>query len=63
MALDPEALRGLVHDVNAKCSTLKSAVALLGASSDKDARELLALMAEQAKSLAKLLAEKKEQWG
>ena len=43
----------LIHDVNSKCSGLKEAVALLRKASPGERKELLTLMAEEAKELAK----------
>lgn len=54
--MDDAALRKLVHDVNSKCSSLKSAAALLKDAAPAEREELLRLMAEQAKSLAKAFA-------
>lgn len=51
-----DALDKLIHDVNSKCASLRSAAGLLRASSPKEAGELLTLMTEQAESLARLLA-------
>ena len=45
-------LDSLIHDVNSKCASLKSAAALLRGASPKERRELLSLMAQQAESLA-----------
>lgn len=47
-----DSLSGLVHDINGKCSNLKSAAALLRGESSKEELELLALMSTQARSLA-----------
>lgn len=49
------AVEGLVHDVNSKCGSLKSAAGLLRAAEPAQAQELLGLMAEQAESLAKTI--------
>ena len=53
--MDDTALRKLVHDVNSKCSSLKSAAALLKDAAPAERAELLRLMAEQAKSLCAAL--------
>jgi signal transduction histidine kinase len=45
-------LATLVHDINGKCTNLKSAAALLRGAAPKDELELLALMSKQARSLA-----------
>ena len=47
-----DALANLVHDINGKCSNLKSAAALLRGESSKEELELLDLMSKQARSLA-----------
>jgi hypothetical protein len=49
--MNEEALGKLVHDVNSKCSSLKSAAALLKNASDEERKEFLTLMRDQAKSL------------
>ncbi len=51
-----EALEKLIHDVNSRCSSLKSAVSLLKGARPEEARELLRLMVEQANTLAAELA-------
>lgn len=57
MATDPAAeLADLIHDVNSKCASLKTAAARLCGGSTKDELELLGLMSEQARSLAHILA-------
>ena len=48
-------LDSLIHDVNSKCASLKSAAALLRGASPEEKRELLRLMAQQAEALAKRL--------
>lgn len=50
--MDDAALRKLVHDVNSKCSSLKSAATLLKGAAPAERAELLRLMAGQAKALA-----------
>lgn len=52
--MDDAALRKLVHDVNSKCASLKGGAALLKDSAPAERKELLRLMAEQARSLASL---------
>ena len=52
-----DALDTLIHDVNSKTASLKSAAALLRAAAPEEARELLSLMVEQAKSLAAAIAD------
>lgn len=54
--MDEAALKKLVHDVNSKCSSLKGAAALLKDAPPEERKELLRLMAEQAKGLAAALA-------
>lgn len=53
---DDAALKKLVHDVNSKCASLKGAAALLKDAPPEERKELLRLMAEQAASLAQVLA-------
>ncbi len=48
-------LAKLIHDVEAKCSSLRQAAALLPSSSPDEAAQLLRLMREQAQSLARAL--------
>ena len=50
-------LETLIHDVTSKCSSLKSAAAILRQASPKETRELLALMTEESRRLAKDLAD------
>ncbi|MBI4667662.1 MAG: hypothetical protein HY747_00510 [Elusimicrobia bacterium] len=52
-------VEGLIHDVNSKCASLKSAAALLKDVSDQEKRELLELMEQQAGALVKTIAEHK----
>jgi hypothetical protein len=47
----PSDIETLIHDVNSKCASLKDAALLLKKTSHKEARELLALMSEQARKL------------
>ncbi|MBI4669574.1 MAG: hypothetical protein HY747_10420 [Elusimicrobia bacterium] len=56
-----EILEQLIHDVNSKCASLKSAAALLKNVSDQERRELLELMAQQAEKLTKVIAAYKDQ--
>lgn len=53
---DEAALKKLVHDVNSKCASLKGAAALLKDAPPEERKELLRLMAEQARSLVQALA-------
>lgn len=46
----------LIHDINSKCSSLKDAAKLLPTSPEAERKELLALMAGQARALADTLA-------
>lgn len=45
-----------IHDVNAKCGSLKDAAALLREASPKDFAELLSLMFGQADDLKRIIA-------
>ena len=56
MATDPRGLRDLVHDVNAKCTNLKRAAAVLRGEPTAEELEFLKLMAEQSRSLADSIA-------
>lgn len=47
-----DSLETLIHDVNSKCASLRSAVALLRAASPEEFKELLSLMTQQARGLA-----------
>jgi len=42
----------LLHDMNSKCASLKTAIGLLRASPPAEARELLTLMKLQARNIA-----------
>lgn len=53
-----EKLEKLIHDVRSKCDSLRSAAGLLRGAAPAEREELLGLMAEQARSLARLLAER-----
>lgn len=53
--MDGNALRKLVHDVNSKCASLKSAAALLKDASAEERSEFLRLMRDQARALKDLL--------
>ena len=50
-----DALEKLLHDVNSKCASLRSAVALLRTASAEESRQLLGLMVQQGRSLADTL--------
>lgn len=52
-----KALESLIHDVNSKCSSLKSAAAMLRKATETEKRELLTLMAQEARALALCLAD------
>lgn len=53
MATDPhQALADLVHDVNAQCTNLKRAAAVLRGEPTAEELEYLRLMVEQSRSLA-----------
>ena len=58
-----DARRRFIHDVGAKCASLKDAAALLKDASDKDFRELLDLMTEQAAALQRQIAENRKKLG
>lgn len=45
-------LDSLIHDMNSKCSSLKTAVTLLRTASPEEIKELLTLMKQQASSIA-----------
>ncbi len=47
-----QSLSRLVHDINGKCTNLKSAAALLSGMASPKELELLRLMSEQSRSLA-----------
>ncbi|MEK7288457.1 MAG: hypothetical protein AAB091_07880 [Elusimicrobiota bacterium] len=54
-------LEQLVHDVNSKCGSLKSAAGLLLRTAEPaQVQELLGLMVEQAESLAQSIADFKQ---
>ena len=46
----------LIHDINSKCASLKSAAAFLKKASPQERQELLKLMAQQAKSLDQIIS-------
>jgi hypothetical protein len=54
--MSPDALETLIHDVHSQGASLISAAPLLRESSPSETRELLALMIQQAESLAVKLA-------
>lgn len=51
-----DGLDSLIHDMNSKCASLKTAVSLLRTASSAEARELLALMKRQAGSIMEDIA-------
>jgi len=53
--MNDAALSKLIHDVNSKCASLKSAAALLRGADEKERAEFLKLMKEQARSLLEAL--------
>ena len=57
MKPSPVELETLIHDVHSKCSSLRSAVEILKDAPEKDAAELLKLMAQQADSLAQTISD------
>lgn len=46
----------LVHDVNAKCSNLRSAAALLRDGKPEQAQELLTILATESEKLGRVIA-------
>lgn len=56
-------LEKLIHDVRSKCDSLRAAAGLLRDSPGPERENLIALMAEQAESLARLLAERARRGG
>ena len=57
-----EPIEQLIHDVNSKCGSLKSAAGLLRTAKPAQAQELLGLMIEQAQDLAGIMTAYKKQW-
>ena len=55
-----EPIEQLIHDVNSKCGSLKSAAALLRTAEPAQVQEFLGLMVEQAESLARSIADFKQ---
>lgn len=53
-------LERLIHDVNSKCASLTSAAALLKQASPKEAQELLVLMSEEVRKLARTVMDFEE---
>lgn len=51
MTSEKEALNQLIHDINSKCASLKSAADLLKKASPAERKEFLTLMTQQAQSL------------
>ncbi len=49
-------LQSLIHDMNSKCGSLKSAITLLRTASPEERRELLGLMKQQARGIAQDIA-------
>ena len=50
-------LEDLIHDVNSACCSLKEAAAILHKASPSEASELLTLMNQQARDLARNIAD------
>jgi hypothetical protein len=50
-------LEDLIHDVNSACCSLKEAASILHKASPAEARELLTLMNQQARDLARSIAD------
>jgi nitrogen-specific signal transduction histidine kinase len=55
--MSSEELEKLIHDVNSKCASMRDAAPLLRDAAPAEARELLTLMVEQARSLTDVLVE------
>ncbi len=51
-----EALGSLIHDLNSKCASLKTAIGLLRSASPEEIGEILALMKQQASGIAEDIA-------
>jgi len=58
--MDDAKLQKLIHDINSKCASLKSAAGLLKEASPEERKEFLRLMKEQAESLTEAIATCKE---
>ena len=56
MSAGKDQLESLIHDMNSKCASLKTAVGLLRTASPEERGELLALMKQQAKNIAEDIA-------
>lgn len=56
--MNAERLEKLIHDVRSKCDSLRAAAGLLRDAPPAERENLLGLMAAQAESLARLLAER-----
>lgn len=50
-------IEALVHDVNAKCSNLRSAAALLRDGKPEQAQELLTILASESERLGRVISE------
>ncbi len=57
MTIEDAALSKLIHDVNSKCASLKSAAKMLRDAGEEERGEFLTLMKEQAASLLRSLNE------
>lgn len=51
-----EELESLIHDMNSKCGSLKTAITLLRTAPPEERQELLGLMKQQARSIAEDIA-------
>jgi|CXWL01.1.fsa_nt_gi hypothetical protein len=51
-AAGKDGLESLIHDMNSKCASLKTAIGLLRTASSEERGELLTLMKQQAKNIA-----------
>ncbi|MBI4668721.1 MAG: hypothetical protein HY747_05985 [Elusimicrobia bacterium] len=52
-----DSLSRLIHNINSKCASLKGGAELLPNSPPEEVREILELMTQNVKSLAKAIAE------
>lgn len=57
MIMSKTEIESLVHDVNAKCSNLRSAAALLRDGKPEQAQELVAILASESEKLGRAIAD------
>jgi len=62
MSSRPSDLEILIHDVNSKCASLKSAVVLLKQSTKEETQELLSLMIQQTRNLTQNITDFEKSW-